>query len=222
MKELCKNCGHVEESHWAGNMWYEPHCNHCDCSGWEPQEPAPKEKIEHWKHGEPCTDKKCWHNNSTPQQKLIDKTTEIFGSEIFTPPPPDIEAYIKDFREKFGYISHFAKFEEINYSDLESFLRHALTEYGDAREEENEKLWTLGSKLSEHDEKIRAEAYERGFQAGHAKERWLKDEVEKEARNAALDSVEKEIAANKERGYNIEAALPGILEKLRKEHGNKN
>jgi len=103
-----------------------------------------------------------------------------------------LDEIIKDFRE-YALQAKRTHGEGFYIERLESFLRHALMEYGDAREEENEKLWTLGSKLSEHDEKIRAEAYEKGFQAGHAKERWLKDEVEKDARNAALDDAIKAV-----------------------------
>ena len=42
--------------------------------------------------------------------------------------------------------------------------------------------------LQEKDIQI-SESYERGFNAGHAKERWLKDEVEKEARKELLEEL---------------------------------
>ena len=215
MKELCKSCGHKKECHGKSSCWGS---NGCHCLGYVSQNPAPVESTaDHLFRG----------------AKEVIKATQYKHDRV-APPPPDIEAYIKDFREAESFdIEAYIKLgmEELEnnvmkvvqaadkgndelYGHLaadliknhESFLRHALTEYGDAREAKNAKFngkkvgelvaksYSEGverGKIMAHEGDIylKAEAYEKGFQAGHAKERWLKDEVEKEARNAALEDV---------------------------------
>jgi hypothetical protein len=66
------------------------------------------------------------------QSEVVDLENEC---PFCSSPPPDIEAYIKDFREHYGERAKKGKGDfwlpEYATSSLESFLRHVLTEYGE-------------------------------------------------------------------------------------------
>jgi len=150
-KELCKkHC-------WEGE---NPHrcflCCYCKAS-FLPQDPAPEECCEKCapeNYGCVGRPEDCLCHKLAPKEQCPKRAKGyshfLAAGHCYycnkklndpTPPPPDIEAYIKDFREKFIHDSCDLKDEETCDCGIDDFLRHALTEYGDARMKE---VWSVG------------------------------------------------------------------------------
>lgn len=110
---------------------------------------------------------------------------------------PKEQDWRAEFRERFAAVEFAHKNDGVYFisrkDEIESFIEEKIAE---ALKNEYE-----GHSRQEVEGERRA--YEKGFQAGHAKERWLKDEVEKEARAEGFaegfSEAIKSIAALKEK-----------------------
>lgn len=124
------------------------------------------------------------------------------------------------FREKFGrfYIGFedgkgivfdrepFSR-EPIGSDSIEFFISQLLEEQKTQVEQESYERGLKDNQISY--EAGYVEAYEKGFQAGHAKERWLKEKVEADVRSATLAEVRAKVSE-------LEKAFPSQLDTILK------